>query len=151
MILYKGTGENLKTCVLCDKRIRTTYKLCRECYKEYGGYIHEPWFKELSKLQAQQDRIDILESTDLEAPAAINSGEVPNITVKKDIGRPKTDWRVVNKVLEIYDNDREKVLSGDKKRPLSLRSIAKEIDNVVGYFTIRSILIQYRPDYNKKS
>lgn len=140
----------MKTCVLCSRQIRTIYKLCKDCYTHYGSYINEPWFKELSKLQAQQDKIDLIENTDLEAPAALFMGEAPNITIKKDIGRPKTDWRIINKVLEIYDRDREMVLNGEKKRPLSLRAMAKEIDNAVGYFTIRSILIQYRPDYNEK-
>lgn len=150
MILYRGRSKKLRTCVLCDRQIRTTYKLCHECFKEYSEFVQEPWFKEIARLQAQQDKIDKFENTDLDAPAAQLIGDTPNITIKKDIGRPKTDWRIVNKVLEIYDRDREQVLNGEKKKPLSLRAMAREINEAVGYFTVRSILIQYRPDYNKK-
>jgi len=139
----------IKTCILCDTKIQSSYKLCRACYAAYRAYVDTPWFKELAKLQAVQDRISQIENADIETPTALHVSAQPDIEIKKDIGRPRTDWQIVNKVLEIYDNDRELVLNGERARPLSLRAIAKEINYVVGYFTVRSILIRFRPDYNK--
>ena len=115
--------------------------------------VDEPWFKELTRMQTLQDRIDRMESGDIELHGAVDiSGisDAPKITVKKDIGRPRTDWRIVKRVLDIYDADREAIAQGLKTKPLSLRAIARAIDNAVGYFTVRTILIEYRPDYNKR-
>jgi hypothetical protein len=142
-----------KTCILCPNRIQTMYKLCRVCYKEYHQYTDTPWFKELVKMQIKQDRIDSLENGDIDMHGSVaidGLPEKPSITVKREIGRPKTDWRIVQRVLDIYDDDREKVIQGKKVKPLSLRAIAREIDNAVGYFTVRTILLEYRPDYNKR-
>lgn len=128
------------------------YKLCKDCYKAYNQYTDTDWFKELVRMQTQQDRIDILESGDIELQGTVSiHGTIPapSITVRKEIGRPRTDWRIVQKVLDIYDEDREQIAQGDKRKPLSLRAIAKRIDNAVGYFTVRTILKQYRPEYNK--
>jgi hypothetical protein len=141
-----------KTCALCDTKIKASYRLCHSCHKLYDQYSNTPWFKEIAKMQVRQDRIDILESGDIEnkgLTTIYGESDRPNFTMRKDIGRPKTDWILVKEVLAIYDKNREDVKSNGGKI-LSLRSISKLTDNKVGYFTVRSILIQYRPDYNKK-
>jgi hypothetical protein len=115
--------------------------------------VDTDWFKELVKMQVRQDRIDALENGDIDMHGSVaidGLPEKPSITVKRDIGRPRTDWRIVQRVLDIYDEDRELVIQGKKVKPLSLRAIAREIDNAVGYFTVRTILLEYRPDYNKR-
>jgi hypothetical protein len=68
----------------------------------------------------------------------------PELLLKRDVGRPSTDWRLVEKVLAIYDQSVEDVLEKRTPRTKSLRSIAKEMNHVLGYVTIRNILKEYR-------
>lgn len=53
------------TCTLCGEPTRRFYTLCPRCFKQYGEYIHEPWFKELATMQKRQDFIDSMENANI--------------------------------------------------------------------------------------
>jgi hypothetical protein len=109
--------------------------------------MDEPWFKALAEEQSKQDTIDRHESYRLPYYSATNMYgvyEAPELLSKRDVGRPSTDWRIVDKVLQIYDSSVEDVNEGKAVRPKSLRAIAKELDNKIGYVTVRNILKEYR-------
>jgi len=109
--------------------------------------MDEPWFIALAQEQAKQDVIDRHESYRLPYYSATNIygiHEAPELLSKRDVGRPSTDWRIVDKVLQIYDSSVEDVNEGKAARPKSLRTIARELDNKIGYVTVRNILKEYR-------
>jgi len=139
-----------RTCVLCPAKIRPTYRLCLPCYRQYGQYMNEQWFKDLEQKQAEQDAIDTREGftipysaqTDIEGN---NVATDTGIAGGKPVGRPETKAVVVDQVLAIYD---ESVENG---KPLSLRKIAGKLGNKVSYNTIRNILKEKRKlDYTKQ-
>lgn len=130
-----------RTCVLCDTKIKASQRLCTAHYKEYGTATDEPWFKELLRQQKRQDAIDRLERHSLPTTSSVNVyGDYtpPELLSKRPVGRPATDWRIVNKILAVYDD------SVDTK-PKSLRKIARAVDNKVDHCTVRNILKTYRP------
>jgi hypothetical protein len=107
----------------------------------------EDWFIALSQEQSRQDTIDRHESYCLPYNSSTNIygvHEAPELLSKREVGRPSTDWRIVDKVLQIYDASVEDVHEGKIARPKSLRSIARELDNQIGYVTVRNILKEYR-------
>lgn len=137
----------MKTCTLCDTRIKPQYRLCYSCFKQYGNQIDEPWFKELELMQKRQDRIDGKESYALETGAVNMYGkaEAPIVSSKKNVGRPPTNWILVNEVLTRYDESLERERAGNGKR-LSLRKLEKAMDGRVKFLTVRRILLMYRAD-----
>jgi hypothetical protein len=109
--------------------------------------VDEPWFIALTQEQSRQDTIDRHESYCLPYNSTTNIYgvyEAPELLSKRDVGRPSTDWRIVDKVLQIYDASVEDVKEGRIARPKSLRAIARELNNRIGYVTVRNILKEYR-------
>lgn len=137
----------MKTCVLCPEKVKPKYKLCAACYKKYKDYIHEEWFIELVALQGKQDSIDRKEGYITYNIGANIYGTIDNAQTPshKNVGRPSTDWRLVNEILELYDQSVEDELNGVGKR-LSLRGMQKKVNNRVKYLTVRRILMTYRKD-----
>jgi len=136
-----------KTCVLCDEKIKPSHRLCTAHYKEYKEQMDEPWFKALADCQQRQDEIDRHEGYCLPYGSSTDIYgvyEAPELLAKRDVGRPSTDWRIVDRVLRIYDESVEMVRDGKLARPKSLRAIARELGNAVGYVTVRNILREYR-------
>lgn len=143
MILYR------KTCVLCDQKIRASYKLCTQHFIQYKDQMHEPWFIALAEAQQKQDQIDKYESYGLPYHSATDiygKYTAPELLSKRDVGRPSTDWRIIEKVLCLYDQSIDDVRLKHAIRPASLRAIAKALDNKIGYVTIRNILLEYRKE-----
>lgn len=142
-----------KTCVLCDEKVKPSQRLCNVHYREYKDQMDEPWFKALAECQQKQDEIDRHEGYCLPYGSRTDIYGVydePELLSKRDVGRPNTDWRVVDKVLKIYDASVEDVKEGKALRPKSLRAIARELNNIVGYVTVRNILKEYRSErYDK--
>jgi len=145
--------QYIRTCVLCDEKIKSQHKLCKTHFKEYGDQINEPWFIDIALQQKKQDDIDRRERFQLPFYSETNiHGEykAPELLSKRDVGRPSTDWRTVEKVLRIYDASLEDVEVGIAPRVKSLRQIAKEvaaeIGTNIGYVTCRNILLEYRKD-----
>lgn len=137
----------MKTCVLCPATIKPQYRLCYSCYRAHGHQIGEPWFKELETMQKRQDRIDARESYALETGSVNMYGkaESPIVSSKKSVGRPPTNWMLINEVLSHYDASLDKERAGKGKR-LSLRKLEKLMESRVKFLTIRRILLLYRPD-----
>lgn len=136
-----------KTCVLCDTKIKSSHRLCSQHFSEYRDQMTEDWFIALSQEQSRQDTIDRYESYCLPYNSATNIYGVqdsPELLSKREVGRPSTDWRIVDKVLQIYDASVEDVKEGKAARPKSLRAIARLLDNKIGYVTVRNILKEYR-------
>jgi len=136
-----------KTCVLCDQKIKSSHRLCSLHFREYRNQTTEDWFIALVEEQSRQDTIDRYERYSLPYSSATDIHGIytaPELLSKRDVGRPSTDWRIVDKVLAIYDSSFEDVKEGKAIRTKSLRAIAKEIGGVVGYVTIRNILKEYR-------
>jgi hypothetical protein len=105
------------------------------------------WFKALEQLQHSQDIIDINEMYELSYEATTNPNGVqdkPELLLKKNVGRPPTHWKTVNKVLDIFDKNLADVEEGLDKR-LSLRSISKLLNNEISFFIVRKVLTRYRP------
>ena len=145
--------QYIRTCVLCDEKIRSQHKLCRVHFRDYGDQINEPWFIEIAQQQKKQDDIDRRERFQLPFYSETDlHGEykAPELLSKRDVGRPSTDWRIVDKVLKIYDESLEQVEIGNALRVKSLRQIAREVKSLMGihmgYVTIRNILLEYRKD-----
>jgi len=141
----------VRTCVLCDEKIKSQHKLCKRHFIDYGDQINTPWFIELASQQKKQDDIDRRERFQLPFYSETNlQGEynAPELLSKRDVGRPSTDWRIVDKVLKIYDASLEQVELGTAIRVKPLRQIAREIQTTmgvhIGYVTIRNILLEYR-------
>ena len=150
--------QYIRTCVLCDEKIKSQHKLCKKHFTEYGDQINEPWFIDIALQQKKQDDIDRRERFQLPFYTETNiHGEykAPELLSKRDVGRPSTDWRTVEKVLRIYDASMEDVELGLIPRVKSLRQIAKEvaaeIGMNIGYVTCRNILLEYRKDTYMKS
>ena len=145
-----------KTCALCDTKIKSSHRLCGIHFTQYRDQINENWFKALCEEQTRMDIIDRRESYSLPYGSSTNIYgiyEAPELLSKKDVGRPSTDWRIVDKVLQIYDFSVQDVKEGKAIRPKSLRAIAKEIGNTIGYVSVRNILREYRREvyYNAKT
>lgn len=115
--------------------------------------MDEEWFIALAEEQSRQDIIDKHERFSLPYGSTTNVYgvyEAPELLSKREIGRPSTDWRIVDKVLQIYDTSVQDMLEGKTTRVKSLRSIAKEVGNI-GFCTVRNILIEYgRKQINKQ-
>lgn len=138
------------TCVLCDMPVKVQHRFCSKHYTLYGS-CHEQWLIMLLDTQKKQRVIDRMECYTLDS-FVLNTvnGEKPQQTVKKVVGRPSTHWLVVNQVLAIYDESVELFITGKISRIKSLRAIAKELDNKIGYCTVRNILKEYRTISNIK-
>lgn len=132
-----------KVCALCPEIVSKRHTLCYNCFKQYKHYKNEDWFKELAKAEIKQDEIDMIECTSVNSMFTLPTDNEGGL-VKKNIGRPSTDWRTVNKVLQVYDESltRERLGIGKRK---SLRVIEKEVGNV-NFLTVRKILKRYRSD-----
>ncbi len=116
--------------------------------------MQEPWFKALSKEQSRQDEIDRYEGYSLPFNSAADIyglQAAPELLTKRDVGRPSTDWRLIEQVLRIYDESVEAVREGRLQRPKSLRAIARELGNKLGYVTVRNILLEYRSEKTPKA
>lgn len=131
--------------MLCPTPIKPHYRLCYTCYKQYSSQIHEPWFKELESMQKKQDQIDTTESYALGEGSVDMYGKSESaiVVAKRNVGRPGTNWILVNEVLQRYDESIEIEKAGNGKR-LSLRKLEKAMDYRVHFLTIRRILIMYR-------
>lgn len=55
-----------KECLLCPQIIRPNFIVCKEHMKEYKEYGQTQWFKELSRMQWKQSRINNMESYSFE-------------------------------------------------------------------------------------
>jgi len=136
------------TCVLCDRKILPKYRLCTEHFREYGDQLHTEWFMFLLTEQKKQDVIDRLErynfpygrSTDI-----YGSRSDIELLSKRKVGRPATDWRIIDKVLKVYDDSLEEVLDNKVARIKSLRQMARDLNGIIDHCTIRNILNIYRP------
>jgi hypothetical protein len=132
---------------LCERFISPKYRLCTQHFREYKDQMHEPWFKELAQAQSRQDVIDFYEGYSLSFGATVDiegthSADVKLLS-KKNIGRPATDWRIVNKVLLLFDQNTTDV-EENNARKLSLRTMATLVGGV-DHCTVRNILNRYRP------
>lgn len=128
-------------------KIKSSHRLCSQHFNEYRDRMTEEWFIALTKEQSIQDAIDRHESYSLPYTSATDIygvQDTPELLSKKDVGRPSTDWRIVDKVLQIYDSSVQDVLEGKAVRTKSLRVIARELHNTIGYVTVRNILKEYR-------
>ncbi len=96
-------------------------------------------------MQRRQDRIDIKESHALDTGAVNMYGKVeaPIVSSLKSVGRPATNWLLVNEVLAKYDESVDNEKEGKGKR-LSLRKLEKAMNRRVKFLTIRRILMTYR-------
>jgi hypothetical protein len=97
-------------------------------------------------MQKKQRAIDRMECFTLDS-YVINTTTTehkPQQTVKKEVGRPSTNWIVVNQVLSIYDESVDLFITGKVAKVKSLRTIARELNNRIGYCTVRNILKEYR-------
>jgi hypothetical protein len=102
--------------------------------------MDEEWFKELVSADQKQREIDLREQGAIPYSSNVDvyGKQSPLIFLaKRPVGRPSTDWRIVNKILAIYDES-------IAERKKSLRSIAREVNNVVDHCTVRNILNKYR-------
>lgn len=136
-----------KQCLLCDTKIKSSHRLCNPHFIEYRDQMTEAWFIALVQEQSRQDTIDRYESYSLPYNSQTNiygTYEATELLSRKEVGRPTTDWRIVAKVLQIYDDSVEDVKEGKAVRPKSLRAIARELGNILGYVTVRNILKEYR-------
>lgn len=107
--------------------------------------MQDAWFIELAKAQLKQDGIDKREGYFIPFNSSTDIYGEPTVKIvvgKKDIGRPPINWNIRNKVLELYDNSVELETQKMGKR-LSLRAIAKLLNNEIGYVSVRNILIDY--------
>lgn len=132
-------------CILCGKSIHVTYKLCKHCYKQYHMYMHEPWFLELARLEKIQNKINDMEPYSI-SDAVLTEIDQPDAqVVKNPVGRPAIDWRIVESILKIYDEDIDHITRNNlKRKPISYRSIARLLGNKVSYLTIREYIRKYR-------
>lgn len=108
----------------------------------YADSMKEPWFLALLEAQQKQETIDRYESFELPYSAGVNmygKQSAPELLAKRPVGRPPTDWRIVNRVLELYDESIEIL---QKKK--SLRQLAREVNGVIDHCTVRNILKEYR-------
>lgn len=136
-----------RTCVLCTEKIPSTRKLCTHCFAQYKDQMHEQWFEALAREQAKQDIIDRRERYNIPYGSTTDIYGIqakPELLAKRNIGRPPTDWRIIQRILELYDQSLEDIVYKKRTRPLSLRAIAAEIDGKVSYLTVRTILRSYR-------
>lgn len=142
----------MRTCTLCDSKVSPSKQLCDECYKAYSQYKHEDWFIAVDSMQVKQDSIDKNERYELPFNSSVNSSGVQEehiYRLKRNVGKPRIDWYIVNTVLDIYDSNRADVEEGlDTK--MSLRDIALAINNKISFLSVRNILKTYRPDYNRE-
>ena len=127
-----------KACLLCAHIVvKHKHILCTSCHASYKQYMQTQWFQELLRLQRVQDNIDAREygmifttyQTDL-------AGVVKSDTMfGKPVGRPGLlSAKHIDAVLAIYDAE----------PTLSLRAIARRLNNTVKFLTVRTILKKYR-------
>lgn len=136
-----------RTCVLCETKIKSSHRLCSKHYPDYKEHMHEPWFEALANEQQRQDDIDRREGFVLPYNSATDiygQQESPQLLVKRNVGRPATDWRIVERVLRLYDASLEQFELKQTKRVKSLRTLANEVGNVVDHCTVRNIIKTYR-------
>src|SRR5688572_29292887 len=128
--------NNSKTCVLCPNKIAAYQKLCYKCYAAYKQYMNTEWFKDLVIMETKQDQINSREHIlfDHTAVTAVE-GKIRPFTNPSKLGRPTTSPKVIDNVLDIYDNYLE-----THKKKLATRKIAKMLDNKVSYETVRAII-----------
>lgn len=142
-----------RTCALCTNKIRTHHKLCGDCFRLYKSDIDTLWLKEMIRFQQRQDVIDSVEGHILpfqSASTVHGAAEQPIVALKKSIGRPSTEWTIVADVLQLFDDSLDLERRGLGKR-LSLRDIAKKLNNMLGYVTVRNILLEKRAEeFNKR-
>jgi len=108
--------------------------------------MHEQWFIQLAQQQAIQDAIDRRERYSIPYSSTTDiygSHEKPELLAKRNIGRPSTDWRIIQAILDIYDRSKEETRLRITPRTLSLRAIANKLNNKVSYLTVRTILKEY--------
>lgn len=98
-------------------------------------------------MQKRQDRIDTKESYPLETGSVNMYGkaDIPIVSSKRSVGRPATDWKLINEVLQRYDESLDNEKAGTGKR-LSLRKLEKAMGGRVKFLTVRRILLLYRAD-----
>lgn len=136
-----------RTCALCTERIPATKKLCRSCFMQYKHFMHEEWFTALISEQLRQDHIDKRERYTIPYSSTTDiygEQDKPELLSKRNVGRPLTDWRIIQRILEAYDKSIEELQIQKRTRPLSLRALAKIVDNKVSYLTVRTILRTYK-------
>lgn len=105
--------------------------------------MHTEWFQELESLQRRQDEIDRQEYQLLDytnSSTIVGTIADKPVVGKKSVGRPATDWRLEQKVLDLFD---ESIEQGNR---LSLRTIAGILNNKVKYLTVRRILLDHRKE-----
>jgi len=104
--------------------------------------MHESWFLALVELQKVQDKIDDREQYTIDSRTNTNLyGVTATNTVpisKRSVGRPRTNWKLVEEILRLYDESLE---NGQR---LSVRTLEKMIDRRVKFLTIWNILKKYR-------
>lgn len=138
-----------RTCVLCTERISSTKRLCARCFAQYRDQMHEEWFEALAEQQAKQDMIDKRERYNIPYGSTTDIYGIqakPDLLSKRSIGRPSTDWRIIQHILELYDHSLEEIQLQERKRPLSLRSIAAKTGGKVSHLTVRTVIRNYRKD-----
>ena len=132
----------MKTCLLCPATVPARHRLCYPCFRQYRDQMHESWFLALVELQKVQDRIDDREQYTIDSRTNTNLyGVTATNTVpisKRSVGRPRTNWKLVEEILRLYDESLE---NGQR---LSVRTLEKMIDRRVKFLTIWNILKKYR-------
>lgn len=133
------------TCILCDTKIPSKYTLCANHFRLYKNYMHELWFIELMTLQRAQYTIDKLENFNIPYNKFVDlSGNytVDFLQYKKRKGRPSTDLKIVEKILDIYDNSIEDVLQKKRKRAITINELSCLVSLPTG--TVYDIIKKYR-------
>lgn len=138
------------TCILCPTKIKPSHVLCKPCYKLYSDQMNEDWFKEIMNIQRRQDYIDKRENKGLPYYTQTDMYGViqtKGLDHKKNVGKPKTQWNIIERVLDIFDTSIENNI------PVSLRSIAnvvKDAGYTIHYTTVRNILLEFRKKQYKQ-
>lgn len=132
-------------CILCDNRAKQKHILCTQCFIIYKEYMHEEWFLELVKLQRIQKVIDRNEHYNLpfNIETCLQGKQISNESLsKKNKGKQRIDYRVIQRVLDIYDNSAEDVLLNKSARIITYRQLSKQ--SKVALTTCYFIIKRYR-------
>jgi hypothetical protein len=131
----------LKTCLLCPNTIPAKHKLCYPCYRQYKDCMREAWFLALVELDKVQYKIDNKEQYHIDFRTNTDLYGVPIRTAvksKRSVGRPRTDWKLIEEVLQLYDTSIE---NGQR---LSVRALEKAMNRRIKFLTIWKIIKRYR-------
>jgi hypothetical protein len=103
--------------------------------------MREAWFLALVELDKVQYKIDNKEQYHIDSRTNTDLYGVPIRTAvksKRSVGRPRTDWKLIEEVLQLYDTSIE---NGQR---LSVRALEKAMNRRIKFLTIWKIIKRYR-------